>query len=69
MLRNRMTELAGLVTIALGVALALALITFNPADPSANTDSGNSATNIIGIPGEYGVTGRTSLRIEFPVHI
>jgi len=53
MLKMRLTELAGFGLVLLGAALATALVTFNPADPSANTGTSGLVTNLIGIPGAY----------------
>jgi S-DNA-T family DNA segregation ATPase FtsK/SpoIIIE len=53
MLKLRLIELAGLGLIVLGTALAMALITFNPEDPSANSGTSVMATNLIGVPGAF----------------
>ena len=53
MLKKRLAELAGIGLIVLAIALALALVTFNPADPSANTGTGGIATNMVGLAGAW----------------
>ena len=51
---NRLTDAAGFGTATLGVCLALALYTFNAADPSFNTVStGAKIHNILGSAGSY----------------
>ena len=45
--------LIGLGIIAFGVALAAALLSYNPADPSFNSATAATATNISGRPGAY----------------
>jgi len=53
MLKKRLTELTGLALVALAVALALSLMTFNPTDPSANSGTSGLATNLVGLPGAW----------------
>ena len=53
MLKKRLTELAGIGLMVLAITLALALVTFNHADPSANTGTGGIATNMVGLAGAY----------------
>jgi len=51
---NRLTDAAGVGCATLGICLALALYTFNAADPSFNTvSSGAKIHNILGTPGAY----------------
>jgi S-DNA-T family DNA segregation ATPase FtsK/SpoIIIE len=45
--------LAGLAVIAFGLALAAALLSYNPVDPSFNSATDAAATNISGRPGAY----------------
>jgi len=52
-LRRRMMELVGLVLAAAGVALLMAVFTFNNADPSLNHATGNLPNNLMGLPGAY----------------
>ena len=51
--RRRVSEACGLLLIAVGVALALSLLSYNSADPSWNTASEAPATNWLGLPGAY----------------
>jgi len=50
-LRRRATELAATLIGALAIALALALATYNPGDPSFNTAIGGAPRNLVGRPG------------------
>ena len=50
-LRKRLVELAGLILIAAGVALAVALVSYTPADPSLSHATGASVLNLMGRPG------------------
>jgi len=50
-LRRRMAELMGLFLALVALVLLLALVTYNPADPSFDTASGASTTNLAGPPG------------------
>jgi S-DNA-T family DNA segregation ATPase FtsK/SpoIIIE len=56
-LRRRLSELYGLAQIALAVALAVALATFNAADPSWNTalppQMAHRVHNLLGLAGSY----------------
>ena len=52
-LKKRAVELGGFGAILLGTALALALLTFNPTDPSANTNTSGLVTNMVGLPGAW----------------
>jgi len=47
-LRKRLVETAGLVLIAAGVALALALASYTPADPSLSHATGGQVLNLMG---------------------
>ncbi|AOX20873.1 DNA translocase FtsK [Kozakia baliensis] len=47
-LRDRLAELGGLALLAIALALAVALWTYNPQDPSFNTATGNPPTNLLG---------------------
>nr|WP_294916070.1 DNA translocase FtsK [uncultured Neokomagataea sp.] len=47
----RLLELLGLVFLILAVGIALALWSFNPLDPSFNTSTGTSPTNLLGRTG------------------
>jgi S-DNA-T family DNA segregation ATPase FtsK/SpoIIIE len=49
--RRRLFELAGLFLIGLAIALALALLSFDPSDPSLNTAGGGKVNNLMGYPG------------------
>ena len=52
-LRRRLIELSG-VALMLGAGfLALALLSFDAADPSLNTATGQAASNLAGTPGAY----------------
>ena len=48
-----MVEVIGLVSALLAVALATALLSYNPADPSLNTAADINATNILGTIGAW----------------
>ncbi|MGO9816777.1 MAG: DNA translocase FtsK 4TM domain-containing protein [Acidocella sp.] len=50
-LRRRMAELMGLFLALVALVLLLAIVTYNPADPSFDTASGASTTNLAGPPG------------------
>ena len=52
-LYRRMLEATGAVLVLLALALAAALLSYNPADPSLNTAADNSVTNILGIIGAW----------------
>ncbi len=52
-LRRRSIQLAGLTVLAVAGLLALALISYNPADPSLNTANSNSIANSAGLLGAY----------------
>ena len=52
-LRRRTIQLAGLVLLALAAVLALALISYAPADPSFNTANSQAVANSAGLPGAY----------------
>jgi DNA segregation ATPase FtsK/SpoIIIE, S-DNA-T family len=52
-IRRRLVEAWGAAVAAVGTALALALLTYHPADPSLNTSSGAPPQNLIGLPGAY----------------
>ena len=47
-LRRRTIQLAGLVVLALAGVLALALISYAPADPSFNTANSRDVANLAG---------------------
>jgi S-DNA-T family DNA segregation ATPase FtsK/SpoIIIE len=49
--RRRLTELGGIALALLGVATLVALVTYNPLDPSLNTATARHATNLVGLPG------------------
>ena len=48
---RRLAELAGFGLAAAGIAVLLALITYNPRDPSLNTATSQPVTNMAGPPG------------------
>ena len=52
-LYRRLLEATGAVLVLLALALAAALLSYNPADPSLNTAADNSVTNILGIIGAW----------------
>jgi S-DNA-T family DNA segregation ATPase FtsK/SpoIIIE len=52
-LRRRMMELVGIGIAVAGVALLMAIFTFNTADPSLNHATGMAPNNLIGLPGAY----------------
>ncbi|HEX6958885.1 MAG TPA: DNA translocase FtsK 4TM domain-containing protein [Ferrovibrio sp.] len=52
-LRLRATEGGGVLLLAVGFLLALALATFDPADPNFNHATPNPAQNWLGLPGAY----------------
>ena len=52
-LRRRARQLMGLVLLAAGLALALALASFDPGDPSFNRATADGALNLLGRPGAY----------------
>ncbi len=49
--RRQMTELAGIGLIALALAVALVLLSYNPADPSLNHATAMPPENLLGRPG------------------
>ncbi|MEZ5670158.1 MAG: DNA translocase FtsK 4TM domain-containing protein [Alphaproteobacteria bacterium] len=51
--RRRMAEIGGLLLVGLGVALALALLSYDAADPSWNTASTAAPSNLLSTPGAY----------------
>jgi S-DNA-T family DNA segregation ATPase FtsK/SpoIIIE len=52
-LQRRVIEAVGLALAALAVALLVAFITFNPADPSFNRAASGATRNLLGAPGAY----------------
>jgi S-DNA-T family DNA segregation ATPase FtsK/SpoIIIE len=52
-LRRRAAELMGLAWLAVAAALALALITYSPADPSLNHATEAPPANVLGRPGAF----------------
>jgi S-DNA-T family DNA segregation ATPase FtsK/SpoIIIE len=50
-LRRRLSQTGGFVLLCLGVALAAAIVSFNPGDPSLNTISGRPIENSLGAAG------------------
>ncbi len=52
-MRRRAVELLGLGLLALAGALAAALASYNPADPSWSTATGAAPTNWLGLPGAH----------------
>ena len=50
-LRKRAMELAGLFFVALGVVMALSLLSFNPEDPGVNRAVDTPAVNMLGTEG------------------
>ncbi len=52
-LRRRLMELVGTSICAVGVLLLMAVFTFNTNDPSLNHATGNSPSNVLGLPGAY----------------
>jgi DNA segregation ATPase FtsK/SpoIIIE, S-DNA-T family len=52
-LRRRARQLVGLVLLAAGLALALALASSDPGDPSFNRATSDGALNLLGRPGAY----------------
>ena len=52
-LRERLTEAGGLGLWSLALCLALALWSYDPRDPSANTSSAQPPANLLGRPGAY----------------
>ena len=52
-LRNRVRELSGLAIAVIGCALLVALVSYNPADPSWNTAKEGGAANLLGRPGAH----------------
>jgi DNA segregation ATPase FtsK/SpoIIIE, S-DNA-T family len=51
LMRRRWAELSGLLLGALGLALLIALATYDPRDPSLNTATSRHVTNLAGPPG------------------
>ena len=51
--RRRLAEGVGLALLALGVALAFALASYAPGDPSFNNAAAGPATNLMGQPGAF----------------
>jgi S-DNA-T family DNA segregation ATPase FtsK/SpoIIIE len=52
-LRRRMMELIGIALAGAGVAVLIAVFTFNAADPSLNHATGMPPANLLGLPGAY----------------
>ena len=53
MLRRRLAELGGGALLLFGLALLLALASYDPADPSFNHATVRAAHNLVGAPGAY----------------
>ena len=51
--RRRLLELAGIVSAVAAVALLLALISYDPGDPSANVATDRPPTNLLGLTGAF----------------
>ncbi|MBB2158154.1 cell division protein FtsK, partial [Gluconacetobacter diazotrophicus] len=51
--RQRLAEMGGMVLWLLALALAAALWSYNPLDPSMNTASTQAPTNLLGFTGSY----------------
>jgi len=51
--RRRTTEFGGILLWVVGLGLALALLTYNPRDPSANAATQMAPTNWLGLGGSY----------------
>ena len=52
-IKRRAFEIAGLVLIAGGVGLLVLLLSYDPADPSFNSASGQGVANLLGAPGAF----------------
>ena len=52
-IKRRLVEAWGVFVALIGVGLALALLSYHPADPSLNTSSGAPPENLMGLPGAY----------------
>jgi len=52
-LRHRLSELGGLVLFAIGLVLFLALVSFDPSDPSFNQATGLAPVNLLGRTGAF----------------
>jgi S-DNA-T family DNA segregation ATPase FtsK/SpoIIIE len=52
-LRRRAIEAGGLILAAAGLALAVALVSYDPADPSVNVANAGAARNWLGAPGAW----------------
>ncbi len=50
---RRAMEAVGVAVVIAAIVLALALISYNPDDPSANNATAAGATNLAGLPGAY----------------
>ena len=50
-LRQRLHELTGIAVFTVAAALAVALATYDPSDPSLNVATGNAVGNWLGVPG------------------
>jgi DNA segregation ATPase FtsK/SpoIIIE, S-DNA-T family len=48
---RRLAELGGFALAALGIAILIAFVTYNPRDPSLNTATSQPTTNMVGPPG------------------
>ncbi|MEX2450574.1 MAG: DNA translocase FtsK 4TM domain-containing protein, partial [Rhodospirillales bacterium] len=55
--KRRLSEAGGLALIAATLALAAALITFSPSDPSFNTATDSPAENLLGTVGAVAADG------------
>src|SRR5690606_30805273 len=52
-LARRAAQVGGLVLIAAGIALAIALLSYDSTDPSLNRATAGPARNLLGLPGAY----------------
>ncbi len=53
LLRSRLYQMAGLLLLIVAGLLAVALLTYNPGDPSMNVATDRPAANLLGIPGAW----------------
>jgi S-DNA-T family DNA segregation ATPase FtsK/SpoIIIE len=53
-LKRRLVETGGIAVAALALAVVVALLSFDPADPSLNSATDGSVRNLLGRPGAYG---------------
>ena len=52
-MKRRALEVTGTLLLFSGICLLLALLSYNPSDPSLNSASGHHPANLLGFPGAF----------------